>query len=170
MSIEPGKYVAVATSAEFGVSKNKGTEYVRVVFDLEGTQDSIAWDGYFTEKTAARTIEALRYCGCTFPGDDVTNLAGLGSQRVQLVVELESYEGKTRPRVKWVNRLGAAGVAQALDDGAKKSLKARLKGDVAAARVADTASTPKPAVKPAPRPMQADAFEPDFDAADDTPF
>jgi hypothetical protein len=168
-NIEPGKYIATALSAEFGASKEKGTEYVRVVFQLEGAADTIAWDGYFTEKTTQRTIESLRYCGCTFPGDDVTNLAGLGSQQVQLVVEHEHYKEKTYPRVKWVNRLGAADVANALDGGAKKSLATRLKGAVVAARVAEGA-VPKAAPKPAAKPTQQAAFEPDFDDAGDVPF
>lgn len=169
--IQPGTYLATATKAEFGVSKNKGSEYIRVYFATE-TGESISWDGYFSEKAVERTIESLRLCGCGFPSDDITNLEGLGSRQVEIVVENEEYQGKLYPRVRWVNEPGAVGIAKPLEEPAKKALRAKTKGLVAASRVAAGVKPAQPARPAAPRlrpaPVQHDAFEPDL--SDDTPF
>lgn len=140
--IAKGKYKAKATEGVYGTAKNKGTTFVRVSFQVVDGPEAgnyVTWDGYFTENTNERTIESLRHCGCTFPGNDITNLEGLTTNDVQVVVEHESYtikEGenagqeKTVARVAWVNSLGTYGVPedQRLDDAGKKSFAARMKG------------------------------------------
>lgn len=112
MSLIPeGTYRARVKSADFGFT-SKGTEQVQVAFDvLDPDYDgqTVLWWGYFSEKTAERTMQSLRYCG--WKGDDVTDLAGVSDNEVEIVVEHNEYNGKTSARVAWVNRLGGDGVS-----------------------------------------------------------
>lgn len=140
--IPEGKYRARATSGEFGKSKQKGTRYVRVDFEVVDGEEAgqhVRWDGWFTDNTAERTTDSLIYCGCTFPGNDMLNLEGLGSQEVQIVVEHETWtptEGdkagqeQTRAKVAWVNQLGFGGVPedQKLDDSEARAFAQKMKG------------------------------------------
>ena len=90
MKVQAGSYKARAMNGDFGTSKSKGTSYVRVGFQiLEGpfAGSTVTWDGWITDKTRQRVVDSLAYCGCTFPGDDITNLDGLGAQEVEIVVE-----------------------------------------------------------------------------------
>jgi Fe-S cluster assembly iron-binding protein IscA len=107
--IRPGNHVAAARSWQFGKTA-KGGEQIAVLFEiLEGPDagNSVTWFGYFTEKTVDRTIEALRYCG--MEGDDLSAIRELPN-KVQIVVEHETYEGKTRAKVAWVNQLGGGAI------------------------------------------------------------
>ncbi len=117
--IQAGSYKARATKALLAqVGANK-TPAMQVVFQLtdEGPHqgETIRWDGWLTEKTQERTIEAIGYCGWT--GDDLSVFAkdgapmqGMDLNDVEIVVEVESYEkdGETKHanKVAWVNRIG----------------------------------------------------------------
>ena len=141
--LNAGKHTARAVSATFGKSSKKGTDGVTVTFEVEvgnGIVEQIDWAGWFTETTAQRTIESLQHCGCTFPNGDITDLTGLGSQEVELVVENEQItdahgvvkydefgQPRTRPRVQWVNRKGSAAVVE-FDSAGKNQLRAKMKG------------------------------------------
>jgi len=60
---------------------------------------------YFGDNSVERSMESLRYCG--FTGDDIDKFADQHPEiEVQIVVEHETYEGKTRPKVKWINKAG----------------------------------------------------------------
>lgn len=142
--IPEGKYRAKATGGEFGVAQT-GTEYVFVGFEVstegpwKGT--ALSWKGYFTDKTTERTIESLRYCGCVFPDNDITNLSGLGQKEVTLVVEHEEDDkGRWWPKVQWVNS-GGPGIkdTQKMGAGEKASFRSRMK----AALVATGGPAPK---------------------------
>ena len=126
--IPVGKWSAVPTGAALGETKD-GKEQVGVSFDLPDVGRSITWYGYFTEKTARRTIESLRYCG--WKGDDLSDLSSIGtdpSVEVQLVIEHDTYEGVTRAKVTWVNAPGGVAIQKPLDDGKKVALAQRMKG------------------------------------------
>jgi hypothetical protein len=112
MSLNPGKYPARATAIQFG-SSSKGTAQVAVTYEVTdgpGAGHSITWIGFFTENTTERTIESLVNSG--WKGTDLTELDGLEGEKVfaalgnevSLTIENETYEGKTRPRVRWVNK------------------------------------------------------------------
>lgn len=131
--IPKGTYTAKAISAEFGKSGNKGTDMVSVYLDVEG-QGKITYFGYFTEATSERTIESLRTLGCTFPDNRVTNLTGLGTNKVSIVVDHEDYEGKPRARVKWINPISGLKEENKMSDSAKSSLDARMKNLVLAGK------------------------------------
>lgn len=148
--IDAGRHTARATGpedAEFGQSPN-GTDYLYVLFKLKGgSQDgqSIGAYFYFSEAAQEKAIEGLRNAGCTFPGGDVTNLAGLGSKDVSLVVEHEEYEGKTKAKVKWVNKVGGVKEDQVLDQSERSALKSRMRGVLAAMGAAGPKAEPEPA-------------------------
>ncbi len=179
--IPKGTYRARAESAQYGTSPNKGTDFVHVAFaivDGEHAGSLVPWDGYFTEKTSARTIEAQRHCGCTFPGTDVTDTTGLGSADVQIVVEHETYEknGEARvtAKVQWVNSL-AGGVSPELQmDAAKKAaFKARMMGQIVASASGGQAggqAVGQPRPNGAARPAPAAAPAVGAAASDDIPF
>lgn len=145
--IPKGTYSAKATKGEFGTSKKKGTDFVRVVFQITDgpeTGGMVSWDGWFTDKASARTIESLRFCGCSFPNNDITNLSGIDTQTVHIVVEHETFtpeQGQnagveqTRARVAFVNDPNRGGVPedQQMGDGAKKAFAAKMKGALIAA-------------------------------------
>lgn len=150
--IPKGFYRAKAVKGEFGVTATKGTDYVRVGFvvtDGEFKGQQLSWDGYFTDGTTKRTLDSLRYCGCTFPGNDITNLEGLELAEVSIEVEIESFEkeGETKSyaRVAWVNSL-VRGISPELqmDAGKKASFAQRMMGQVAFAKQS------KPGVASAP--------------------
>lgn len=148
MAIQDGTYRARAVGAALGETKG-GKEQVAVEFELL-TDDltpgqRITWFGYFTEKTTARTIESLRICGWT--GSDLTDLEGIGANEVELVVENEEWEGKTRAKVQWVNKAGGGlSLAAPLSADKAKAFAARMKGAVLAFDQA--AGQPR---KPAPK-------------------
>jgi hypothetical protein len=122
MNIPDGRYAAVGVPqsyddgeperyAQLGQSKEKKTDQVTITFkilDGEAEGQQIAWTGYFTADTYAKTVEALRNCG--FKGDDLLKLHDQTlDQEVSLVIESEEYKGKMYPRVRWVNRPGGGG-------------------------------------------------------------
>ena len=145
--IPEGLYRARATSCTFGETKNGNPQAV-VEFQLldegphEGTK--ISWYGFFTEKTTERTIKSLRIAGCTFPNEDITDLAGLGDSEVELDISHDTYNGNTRARVNWVNEIGGAPRVKAMEETSKISFAQRMKGAI----VSIKANTPAPKTSP----------------------
>ena len=152
-----GKYRARADrEVEWGTS-DKGSDYC--VVDFQVTQGELQGDHikawlYFTEATRDRSIESLRYCGCTFPANDITDVTGIDANEVEIVVDHETYEGKTKAKVKWVNAARGAGVKdeQRMDPHAKKSFAERMKASLLAAKVSagldvTAKATPGPSLK-----------------------
>lgn len=134
--LSKGNYKARAIGGEFGQAKS-GTDQVVVVFEVTEGPDRgsrISWYGFFTEKAQARTIESLQHCGCTFPGDTVTDLTGLDLNEVELVVDVETYEGKERSKVQWVNKLGGPNLKNQMGAAEKASFADRMRGLVASKR------------------------------------
>lgn len=128
MSYTLGNHEAHPQSYQFGTSAKKGTEMVSVVFQFVGGPNDgkrITWSGYFTEKTAKRTLDALEHCG--WDGANVATLKGFGSKNVELVLEEEEgQDGKMYPRVAWVNKLVARGPANVYSPEQVTGLAARL--------------------------------------------
>jgi hypothetical protein len=95
--VPAGKYRARAMSGDFGESAQKKTPFVRVGFAIsdgvDAAGETVAWTGYFTENTTARTIDSLRFCGCTFPERRRHRTSrGLDTNEVEIVVEHEPYQ------------------------------------------------------------------------------
>lgn len=148
--VPKGTYRAKATRGEYGVTPTSGNDFISVAFQIveDGEQkgQTVGYRGFFTEKAMERTMESLRTAGCTFPGNDITNLEGLGSTEVQIAVDHEEYESKgekkTAARVAFVNPIGSAGRVkpeQQMDPGHKASFKQRMMGHVVGG------AAPKPA-------------------------
>lgn len=102
---DEGRFRARAIEGAWGHTQT-GTEQVAVLFELE-TGKRLTWYGFMTDKTSERTMNALITCGVT----DLLTLEGLTSNEVDLVVEHDTYNGKTTAKVVWVNPLGSGGVA-----------------------------------------------------------
>lgn len=137
-----GTYKARTLSGGLGYT-SKGTEQVGIDFQItEGPHEGqhITWYGFFTDKTADRTIESLRICG--WEGDDLCDLTGIEKNEVELVIEAEDYtdsrtgEIKTGSRVRWVNRIGGSGFSMrdAMDATQAREFAARMRGRVVALR------------------------------------
>lgn len=97
-----------ARAKQWGLGESStGKEQVGISFDIttpDADIQTITAYLYFTEQTWERTVESLRHCGWT--GTDVSDLTGLDANEVELVIEDDTYDGKTRPKVKWINRIG----------------------------------------------------------------
>jgi hypothetical protein len=61
--------------------------------------------GSFSEGATDFTLNAMRACG--WSTDSLYDLAGMDANEVNLVAEDETYEGKTREKIKWVNRIAS---------------------------------------------------------------
>lgn len=152
MSIELGTHEARPVKYEFGQSGTKKTEMVSVKFQFVGGANDgkqYTWNGYFTEKTAARTMDALEHCG--WDGVDLKRLTGFGSKNVELVVDEElGSDDKMYPVIKWVNRLMSRGPATLYGEEELQSLSDRMAAINAerkranAEKRGDTASTEDP--------------------------
>lgn len=134
--IPEGKYNAHAIQWDFGYAGKDNTRQVCVQFEiLEGdfAGQCFNWYGFFTEKTKERTIQSLRYCG--WKNDDIMNMEGMGTLIVQLDIAHEEQkegknQGKTFPKVRWVNRLGGGGpikLEKPMDMAQKRMFAAEMK-------------------------------------------
>ena len=130
--LKAGVVRARAIDGEFGFS-SKNTEQVAVRFQVtEGPQsgETITWYGFFnTPDNARRAVESLRRAG--WQGDDLADLRGLGDAEVELVLAEETYEGRARVRVQWVNELGGGPtLSRRMDEGQRRAFAQRMKGIV----------------------------------------
>lgn len=131
MLIPKGKVRATPKTRKF--MKDKGREFCLVYFTLaEGDfqgQDVSERFWMHTEKSAKRTVEMLRTCGCSFPNANVTSPEGFGDTDVILVIDHEEgQDGNTYVRVKFVNDLGGghgSGVGS-VDDSTRSEFGAKF--------------------------------------------
>lgn len=103
------------------VTSKTGTSGVAVKFQTEF--DVITGWFYLTDKTVEYTIEKLRAMG--WEGDDFRELnqqpAVLAGHKCVITVSHESYEGKTRAKVNFVNPEGYEGGEIQRDENAAKN-------------------------------------------------
>ena len=138
------KYLARAVACAFGISSN-GNYQIAIsgeVTEGDHAGEQITWIGHFTEKTQERTIESLQHFG--WKGDDLSELADLdaeGCQRllpeiVEFACDVESYEGETQLKVKWVNKPGAGRFAfkTPLEGKHLKDFAAQMRGTIRSAQ------------------------------------
>lgn len=103
-----------------------------------------------------RIIQSLQYMG--WQGDDISELLELSDEEIKrllpeevsLACDVETYDGKTRLKVQWVNKPGAGRFAftEGLSKNDARSFAAQLKSTVKAVRASN--GGPKPAA-PAPQ-------------------
>lgn len=154
MTIQVGTFKARAVGADFGYTKG-GKEQVAVLFEFidgpnEGKQ--ITWYGYFTDKTVDRTLESLMHAG--WDGKNLAALSGIGESECLLVLESDTYEGKTRVRVNWINKIGTGpSIKEPMSESQLASFSQKMAGKLLALQQRSTK-----------------AQELAFPADDDTPF
>lgn len=118
-----------------------GTPHVAVLFE-DGAGDRITWYGYLSDAALERTVASLQILGWDPKehGGDVKALNGTGilaEAEADIVVEMETYEGETRPKVKWVNEPGG-GLGAGMDAVEADAFSASLRQKVL------SAAKPKP--------------------------
>lgn len=131
LPMEKATYSARAFAISFGEADNENsTKQVGVTFEIveevtmsdettgwNPTGETISWIGFFTDKTAARSIESLCHCG--WKGEDLSEFDGMDESAVRaalpdvvsLACEPEEYKQEWRLRVQWVNRHGGGRMA-----------------------------------------------------------
>jgi hypothetical protein len=143
--IPQGRYKARCVEAALSKTST-GREQVAALLEVtqgEHAGEQLTWYGHFTDKTTERTFESLRHLG--WEGDDLTDLRGIDANEVSVVIEHEEgQDGRTYPRVKWINGNGGGlAVKERLDDAAARAFAARMKGAAIASR-SKNGGAPKP--------------------------
>lgn len=108
----------------FGESST-GSSHIWVVFEKDDA--SIIGFFYLTDKAIVHTQKALLRLGARGDWDEI--VAGIESGEllvgtdVQVIVEMDEFEGKTRPKVKWVNENNFVGGMQRSENAGAKAKK-----------------------------------------------
>lgn len=134
-TLVPGTYNARGVDAQLGMAST-GSEQVAV--ELEITDEGFAgqritWFGYFTEQTQQRTFESLRLLG--WEGDDLSDLRGIDRNPVRVVLENDTYDNKTRLKVRWINGPGGIALKTPLTGDQARAFAARMKAAAVASRL-----------------------------------
>lgn len=135
----PGHYVATAKYSSLG--KGEKGEYIKLDFEVVEPVDyqceMVSWYGSFSfsrgkdgKTPFERTLETLRICG--WKGNDLSDLSGMGDNSVSINVDLNEYNGKMYPAVKWVNKPGETANKNALSVEQSMSFAERMKAKIIA--------------------------------------
>ena len=129
-----GKFIAKVKHPGNGwLGKTKtGTDFIRLPLLIDDPASDqhgreIVWQGWLSEKAAARTAKALDEA---FGREwDIASLSSGKSpflnQRCKITVEAEEYNGEARFKIKWINPL--EGAAETLAPDRIATLNERLK-------------------------------------------
>lgn len=126
--IEAGTYYARGVGVDFGIANGK--EQVAIQFRIEGGSEpgsELPYYGFFTDRTAERTVESLRFCGWDTDNLGDVTAEVIGRNLVKIVVEHDSYNGKVRPKIAWVNRVGGTLVKNQMGAGQKADFARKMK-------------------------------------------
>lgn len=137
--IQPGTYVAKATAIRFVKPKNTLGLEVRFQFkNQDGGNASLNWVGWCSDGALKNTMRTL-VTVLEYDGDEEIvrvdekdpNFGMLKNQDcinrkkdVQLVIEMETYDGKDYPKIKWVNEIGGGQFSGASPEVVKNDLNA----------------------------------------------
>lgn len=128
--IPAGKYKARPIC--WGLSESKqGSEQFQIEFEIQdpnvAPSDRVwSWWGKFSsEKAEEISFKAMKACG--WNGTDLEHVELDPTRDVELVIESETYEGKTRMRVQWVNAIGGGGIQYALPSDRARKFAERMK-------------------------------------------
>lgn len=144
---------AVPGSEEFGVIPNENqTPYVNVKIQLfddnEVPTDEVTWRGWCSPKALQGTYERLRMLGARVADDDIADLVGLGSKKVNVTLETDRFG----TRVQYINPLGGrvASSDTKMTGAALDAFRAKMKSQIAAARIAtgNAIQAPAPSATP----------------------
>jgi hypothetical protein len=123
---------------------------LRIVEDGPLKNSAITFQGWLTDGAWKKTVEALRVLG--WIGDDLEELPALAdggalANECDIVIEHETYNGKTRAKIAWLNAPGRSRAA-AMSGSALSSFAQRLKTSVASVPMPEGV---KPSSAPAAR-------------------
>lgn len=97
---------------------------IRFEFDYEGGRRDLVWFGSLHENALKHTLNAIENCGFKY-GSLVEFLKPDAidyTREVDIVVEHNTYNGKTSARVKWINRPGGMELKSMAPEAAKNRL------------------------------------------------
>lgn len=134
---------AIKGSEQYGQTKN-GNDQIVIDLNLEDIGEKVSTFLVFTDKAAEYSLDRLRACGWT--GDDLSNLAGIDVNEVEVEVKYEQYNGETKMKVQILTGGGAVKLKDQLDDKGRKAFAAKYK-DLAKSVTAKVATAPKPEEK-----------------------
>lgn len=145
--LNAGKYKAAPTSWMMTATKD-GSPQVAVEFEIvegENSGETIVWSGGFsTDGAQEYTVKALLVMGWNSRFKDML----LEHQPVQIVVENDTYEGKKRARVKYVNASGGLAGWREFDASRLASFEDQMRSKVAAIKAKDSSLAPATTTRP----------------------
>lgn len=127
---QPGLYNMRAVDAELGFTAGSDAEppkpQVAILFEFvdgpyKGT--SLTWYGFFTDKTRAGTIRALRTAG--WSGNDLSDLSTCRGDAPCTIQIEPDLEGTPRARIRFVGG-GAIAMKSVMSDDQKKAFAASM--------------------------------------------
>lgn len=108
--ISEGRYKAKPSDWKITKIGKNETPCIQVAMQVQVENETVelVWTGFFTDKARTRAVEALKLMGLT--KENQVNLAKgtIGksldvTKEVIVVVDHEVLNGKTYPRIKWIN-------------------------------------------------------------------
>lgn len=135
-----------ARAVSWALGGGQGKEQIAIMFEiLEGMLQGKSITAYlsFSDAAVDYTMEKMRNCG--WDSDSLAELDSLGNNEVQIVVEDEQWQGKTRSKVKFVNKANRLTLKDAMDERAVQTFAARMRGKAVASK---QKHGPQPAPKP----------------------
>lgn len=169
--IGAGRHRVNVTQHQLGKSGEKKTPYVAVQFESQETiGDYITWYGYITDAALERTLASLAILGWNSAEQDgriesLHNTDLLQGNEAEIVVEMETFEGKERAKVKWVNAVGG-GMGEGLSTEEALTMGSVLRQKILSAQKPQPSARPGPARKAAGVGNGKPLSQPD----DDLPF
>lgn len=95
-----GRYKVTITEATVAPN-NKGETQARVTFATDRGETITWYGGMASDKAFGYTVKQLTNAGWT--SDDFADVGMIAGAEVEIVVEDDEYQGKTRQRVKYIN-------------------------------------------------------------------
>jgi hypothetical protein len=148
--VPSGRYDARPLRARSALSTQKQTPYFEVEFHIVEVDATLRWQGYLTDKTKARTLDAMALIDWNGDVDFKDGSINTGKDVSITVIREMGTDGKERPRVQWVNAIGGGSKFEGLEPTEAKSVFAQLnlKAEMAEARKrVGGGPAPKPALK-----------------------
>jgi hypothetical protein len=115
------------------LNNDNATPYVFLTFQItagEFTGKRVNWKGWLTDNARERTIESLSFCGARMADGDFTDLDGVDSNAVQIVVDEREYNSKQISEVQFVNRIGGVRVENQVGKSALDRLREQCRAAV----------------------------------------
>lgn len=96
-----------------------------------------------TQKRFDRNVASMRAMGAQMQNDDLADLTGIGETDFWVTNQENTYNGETTVQIGWINREPKP----KMEGAAVQSFAARMRANVARARLKEAATTPAPEAK-----------------------